>query len=273
MKFCYVDESGTGDEPYAVMVGVIVDAQRMRLTKVEWDFMLDGLRAVAGRPMKELHTRDFYSGNGPWRNLTGPVRAQMVGAVFDWLAARKHQIVFSSVTKTAFFAKVSTDTHLSSTKTIWRSLGLHLALAIQKNFQTQSNNKGNTVLVFDNEEREELRFTDLILDPPEWTDTYYRRGKKQERLDQLVDAPYFADSMHVPMLQVADFVAYFLRRYCELENGDAERFQGERQQVNSWAQKALGRSIAMSAMFPKNGRCPCANSFFDVAPACLRDRP
>lgn len=33
MKFCYVDESGTGDEPYAVMVGIVVDTQRMHVTK------------------------------------------------------------------------------------------------------------------------------------------------------------------------------------------------------------------------------------------------
>jgi len=31
MKFCYLDESGIGDEPYAVMVGIIVDAQRMHV--------------------------------------------------------------------------------------------------------------------------------------------------------------------------------------------------------------------------------------------------
>jgi|GEM_PF-2882739 hypothetical protein len=33
MKFCYFDESGMGEEPYLVIVGIIVDATRMHITK------------------------------------------------------------------------------------------------------------------------------------------------------------------------------------------------------------------------------------------------
>jgi len=44
MKFCYIDESGTGDEPYAVMIGVIVDSSRMHVTKKDWAELLSILR-------------------------------------------------------------------------------------------------------------------------------------------------------------------------------------------------------------------------------------
>jgi hypothetical protein len=272
MKFCYVDESGTGDEPYAVMVGVIVDAVRMRVTKAEWDGMLGHLKGIAGKPVKELHTRDFYSGNGAWRHLDGSTRSKMISAVFDWLAGRKHEIVYATVEKSRFFQVLETDERLKqSVKTLWRYLGLHLVLSIQKNFQKQPKNKGNTVLIFDKEEKEEMRFTDLVLDPPQWTDTYYGRTKKQQALDQLVDAPYFADSTHVPMLQVADFVAYFFRRHCELEAGKTERYAGERSQVAAWVSKALESSLPRSAMFPRKGRCECGDLYFKMAPTCLRD--
>ena len=40
MKFCYLDESGTGHEPFAVMVGIIVDSHRMHLTKKDWADLL-----------------------------------------------------------------------------------------------------------------------------------------------------------------------------------------------------------------------------------------
>ncbi len=43
VKFCYCDESGTGDEPLAMMVGVIVDAQRMHCTKHDWESLLSSL--------------------------------------------------------------------------------------------------------------------------------------------------------------------------------------------------------------------------------------
>lgn len=71
MKFAYIDESGTGDEPFAVMAGVIIDAQRMRPTKDEWISLLMALSEIAKREVKEFHTRDFYAGNKPWRGLAG----------------------------------------------------------------------------------------------------------------------------------------------------------------------------------------------------------
>jgi hypothetical protein len=68
MKLCYCDESGTGDEPIAVMVGVLVDSQRMHITKQDWNGLLVHLSNVANRQITELHTRDFYAGNGVFRD-------------------------------------------------------------------------------------------------------------------------------------------------------------------------------------------------------------
>ncbi len=127
------------------------------------------------------------------------------------------------------------------------------------------------MLVFDNEEREKIQFTDLVLRPPFWTDSYYSRAERQEPLDQLVDAPYFADSKDVALLQLADFVAFFLRRYAELENGDGERYAGEHRQVRRWAMQALDCSIGKSAIYPKKGRCRPADLFYEFAPSCLRE--
>ena len=99
MKFVYIDESGTGDEPYAVMVGVIVDAQRMRPTKNYWKDLLSALSDIIGKKIEEIHTRDFYSGNWKWRNLEGEKRAKIINTIFNWLRERKHDIVFTAVDK------------------------------------------------------------------------------------------------------------------------------------------------------------------------------
>jgi hypothetical protein len=269
VKFCYVDESGTGDEPYAVMVGIVVDAQRMRPTKLDWDGLLRLLGEMVGKPITEMHTRDFYSGNGPWRGIDGPVRARIIDTVLKWIGERKHQVVSCGVDKVRFFEECPSDPRFSEIQTLWRFLGLHLVLSVQKCHQKLPKNKGNTVLIFDNEEREQMRFTDLVLNPPAWTDTYYR-GKKQERLDQIVDAPYFADSRDVPLLQVADFVAYFLRRHAELEGGAQERYAGEQDKVSGWASQVLSRSMPQAMIYPKRGRCSCGDLFFEFAPTCIR---
>ena len=270
MKFCYVDESGTGDESYAVMVGVMVDALRMRPTKSDWDAVLEELSRLASRRIDEIHTRDFYAGNGPWRGLEGSIRAEVIDRVLDWLARRKHSLVYCAVDKDLWYREFPGDTRYGTVGTLWRFLGLHLALAIQKHNQRKRMNKGNTVLIIDNEERERVRFTDLILNPPDWTHSYYNKGHRQDALDQIVDAPYFADSRDIPLLQVADFVAFFLRRHLELEVGDPERYEGERARVGGWAAKALKRSIPRAAIYPRRDRCQCSQLFYDYAPTTVR---
>ena len=135
MKFCYIDESGTGDEPYAVMVGIVVDATRMRPTKAQWDGLLRELETIVGRPIEEIHTRDFYAGNGPWRKISGPQRAAIIGAVMDWIGNRKHTFVYTAVNKAKFFSEFPGDDRYGDIRTLWRFLGMHLVLTIQRQHQ------------------------------------------------------------------------------------------------------------------------------------------
>ena len=270
MKFCYVDESGTGSEPFAVMVGVLVDAHRMRPTKADWDGLLSNLSRIVEREITELHTRDFYAGNSPWRDLSGDQRSGVVDAVLRWLAERKHPILYSAVHKRLWHEEFCYDDRYAEINTLWRFLGFHLVLAIQRQMQHKKMNKGNTVLIVDNEERERTRFTDLVLSPPDWSNTYYDHCPRHEQLDQIIDTPYFADSQDVPLLQLADFLAFFLRRYAELEAGDAERYGGEKIKVSQWARAIRARVNSRAAVYPKRCRCACAEMFYYYAPACLR---
>ena len=104
MQFIYIDESGTGDEPVAVMVGVVADSYRMRLTKEHWSVLLKALSKIIGQKIDEIHTRDFYSGNTPWRDLNGKQRSAIIDAVFQWLQKRRHSIVYAAVDKAIFEA-------------------------------------------------------------------------------------------------------------------------------------------------------------------------
>ena len=212
MKFCYLDETGTGDEPIAVMAGVVTDASRMRVTKQHWSSLLEALSEIIGRTIREIHTSDFYSGNSPWRDLDGNQRSAIITSIFNWLRDRKHHVVYTGVNKQKFIDEFPKEPISEDVGSLWRFMGLHVALSLQKHFQREKKNKGNTVLVFDNEERERLHFTDLILNPPDWTDTYYSRDKKQEKLDQIVDVPHFVDSKDVGLIQLADFICFFFTK-------------------------------------------------------------
>ena len=99
MKVCYLDESGTGQEPVAVVAGVIVDSQRMHITKEHWGDLLDHLSGICGKKLQELHTKDFYAGSGPFKNLPGHERAEYISSIVEWLCERKHDILYSAVYK------------------------------------------------------------------------------------------------------------------------------------------------------------------------------
>jgi len=272
MKLCYCDETGTGEEPFAVLLGVVVDASRMHVTKDDWADFLKQLSERVGQEFNELHTRNFYAGSGIWKNLTGQQRSEVIDFFIDWFAERKHHVVFSAVDKARYQAMLGANQIQNEIDTVWKAMGFHVALAIQKHYQAEPKNKGNTIFIFDEEVKEETRFQKLILSPPAWSDSYYARGKKQEPLDQLVDAPYFADSKNVSLIQVADFLSYFVRRYIEIaQNVIPEKYAGEAQKVSAWFGKIKARTIPYQSMYPKRQRCPTADMFWNMAPACIRD--
>jgi hypothetical protein len=271
LKICYCDESGTGDEPIAVMAGIVVDSQRMHVTKDHWGELLGELSRIVGEPVSELHTRDFYPGNGVWHRLDGPMRANVITLIAEWLRDRKHHVVFSAVDKAAFRSSLGSGQIPAELSTLWRFLGMHIVLSVQREFQRQEKTKGHTLFIFDEEKQEHLVFADLVRNPPSWSDTYYSRTKKQPRLSHVIDVPYFADSRHVALIQLADFVAFFLRRHLEIKEGHSpERYPGEAARLDTWVQLIAGRSITASSMYPTRDRCACADLFYAHAPLAAR---
>jgi len=89
MKLGYCDETGTGEEPYAVLHGVVVDASRMHVTKADWASFLSQLSEMVGQDFQELHTRNFYPGSGIWKKLTGQQgEAEKLSGWFKKIKAR-----------------------------------------------------------------------------------------------------------------------------------------------------------------------------------------
>lgn len=270
MKFCYLDESGTGDEPFAIMVGVIVDGQRMHITKKDWVSLLKALSDYAGRQITEFHTRDFYSGNGPWRSIDGKMRAGIISAILKWLKERKHKISFCGIDKEKYFKDYGTVEKLQDIGSLWCMLGLHQILMIQKQHQNVGGSKGHVVFIFDEEVKEKNRIIDLVSSPPAWTDTYYGRRTKDESLSQVIDVPYFGDSEKVGLLQVADLIAYVIRRYVEIkENKVSPRYHDELERIDDWMKLISELSLPSQSRYMKTQRCECADLFYMYAPNSL----
>lgn len=270
MKFVYIDESGIdAEKTFAVMSGVIVDAYRMHITKNDWGKLLSSLSRYLGVTVDEIHTRDIYPGNGIWRNIDGPKRAAIFNVILDWFNERKHEIVFSAVNKDIFNKDFTKEPFSNDIGTLWRFLALHISLSVQKYHKPIRGNKGNTVLIFDEQNRERDNFTELIFKPPDWTDTYYKRGIRENKLNQIIDVPYFGNSKFVWLIQLADFVCFFLRRYIELTMGEKPDYDNETDLISNWATIILNNSVPKNMIYLSRGRCDCADLFYRYAPSCL----
>jgi len=278
MQFVYLDESGTGSEPISVMAGVVVDSYRMRPTKSDWNDLLKQLSKIVGREIYEIHTREFYSGNSPWRELRGEQRAKIITKIFTWLHERKHQIVYTAVHKERFLQDFNNDERLQELGSLWQFMAMHIALSLQKKYQgaprgqnRKINPKGTIVLIFDHEHREQEQFTSLLLSPPDWTDEYYDKKPNQEKMSQIIDVPHFVNSKQVGLIQLADFICFFLRRHIELQMGLIQpAYNDEVEKIGNWIKLILSRSIPRNNIFLKKGRCECAKLFYRYAPETIK---
>ena len=271
MKFCYIDESGTGNEPIAVMVGIIVDAYRMKPTKEGWDTRFNRLTGHFKLNIDELHAKDLFRNRKAWRSLDGKTKSGIVDDFIDWFGTRGHNIVYSSIMKDEYDSLSKKDVRLNEIGSLWRFLGTHLLLAVQKNMAKKKNNKGNTVFIFDNKETDKIRFTDLVLRAPTWTDSFYKKTKKEDRLNQIIDVPHFVDSKHVGLIQLADLFAYIIRRHLEIAEGlIPEKFEGEGERMKIWFDKLQALTISKSAMYPKQNLCDTAKLIIALAPNTIK---
>jgi hypothetical protein len=272
MKFCYFDESGMGNEPYLVVAGIIVDAQRMHITKDAWADFLDYLSNASGRRVHEFHSRDFYRGNGVWHGIDGAERTRLIEAVLSWVQRRKHKCLFAGLNKAEFSSRVATDDRLKQFKSMWCAAAMHCTLQVQKHHQREAKTKGHSVLIFDREVMGETGLSMLIHNPPSWLDTYYGRDAKQTALDQIVDVPFFADSRHVLLAQVADLFAYILRTSAEIQDGLlSEQYENEGAKMLRWSEKIAQLALPRASRYPAKGRCQAAALFWNLAPASIRD--
>ncbi|MDZ7695909.1 MAG: DUF3800 domain-containing protein [Deltaproteobacteria bacterium] len=272
MKFCYFDESGMGSEPYLVVAGIVVDASRMHVTKDAWSDFLDALSKAAGRRVYEFHSREFYRGNGVWHGTDGAERARVIQAILAWVENRKHKCVFSGIAKSVYRKKLKKDERLKQFKSMWCAAAMHCTLQVQKQHQREAKTKGHSVLIFDREVSEESDLSLLIHKPPQWIDTYYSRSKGQTALDQIVDVPFFADSKHILLAQVADLFAYILRTSSEIQDGLLnEKYKNEGKKMREWSERISKIALPRSNRYPARGRCQATQLFWDLAPEPIRN--
>jgi hypothetical protein len=103
-------------------------------------------------------------------------------------------------------------------------------------------------------------------------DTFYNRRNEQTALDQIVDVPFFADSRHILLAQVADLFAYILRTSAEIEDGQlGEKYKDEGKKMRAWSKRIAEVAFPRSSRYPTKKPCPIAQLFWNLAPLPIRE--
>jgi Protein of unknown function (DUF3800) len=244
MKVCYVDESGNQPtDPCLIMVGLLVDAVRLNRTREEFDDIFEMVSGHFDEELRELKGSKILFGRDRWRKIDPSIRKSVTERMCSWLSERKHHLVLSAIDK-AKFEKQKNASLPEFTNDPWLSAAVHVALQLQKNNQGKSHNKGLTFLVFDENKAKADILADLLWDVPRWTDDYYTKKSKQERLDQLIDSAFTVKSHHAGLVQIADLYAFILRRFVEFcDFGVPEEWSGEKQLINGYVDLLRSRLL------------------------------
>lgn len=272
MFLAYADESGfvgarpDPNQPIQALAALLVNTRRMHKTSAEFREILTILREH-DIPLEELKAEEIYGGRGPWEHVDGEPRHRIFDIYLRWVESRGHKIVISLVDNQRFFDLKEEGSQIAAWLEVPYVAGaLHVALAIQRKQQTWKENKGKTVLIYDEQLQYQNKVMEIVAQPSEKTDPYYKYGGKKERLDQIIDTAYYACSHFSILVQVADTIAFIARRHAELcSYGFDERFDGECTRIENWIERIQRHLIERRHVYPP-GQVPIISFYKTIAP-------
>ncbi len=239
MKFAYIDESGSdGEGDVFTMAGLLVDAYRLRRYTTEFDTKLRNFRLLHPDAPQDFKTKKFINGSGGWRQVDANDRKQFLTDCVD-LVVECGKVYAYGMSFTAFSNALSGAEDLPQHQNnYWLACSMLVASLIQKKNQKETNNKGLTVLIFDDNKMHMPKLSDGIYLANPWYDGLYAlprtvRGntiwavKANDRFDHIINTAFAIKSEHSSLVQIADMLSYIYRRHLELYN-DNEAYPGEK---------------------------------------------
>jgi len=213
-----------------------------------------------------------YGGQKEWKGCEDVKRVSAIENVLDFLSSKPISIVFSATHMLSWDGRLQANCPMArALQYRWLSQAFHVALSVNKANRNIKANKGKTIMIFDRGAGHEIALANLLVSPPTWSDTYYAREKKEEALGEIIDTSFFVDSSHAPLIQLADTVAFIIRRYAEMNDIDPkERYPGEFSRIEHWMDMLKPKIQDSAHRYKKVKRCPAGDLFWDIAPPSLR---
>lgn len=274
MYICYVDESGhcgrkfNPKQPVEVVCGVLTDVSKLFKTQREHTALLRDLG------LGELKSADAYRGRKEWGAVAPTERDALFEKLMNWADERKCKIIPCPIDAERFFSDKEADGEISKRLVNPYEAGaINVVLALQRLQKSKKNNKGKTLVVFDEQQDHDENLLRILSGDLAFTDPYtgYRlrpRARNQEpRLDQIIDVPHFSKSHLAVLIQIADFAAFIMCRYLAIAiYGRDESYAGEREKIVEWHRRIGTYRVPHTATDPPGSADICKYFRNDVRP-------
>ncbi|MBN8684406.1 MAG: DUF3800 domain-containing protein [Chitinophagales bacterium] len=247
MYACYIDESGhcgeklNPQQPVEVLFGVVTDVTKLFKTNREHNGMLKILEDE-NIPITEVKSANIYRGRGDWQGVKPERRVEFIDQVLSWAVARTCKFIVCPIDSSKFFdRKAKGCRYANLLKYPYEAGAVNVVLALQRDKAGKKNNKGKTLVVFDEQGGHDKNLSAIFDLDLSFSDGYtgYRcppRAKnKPPRLEEVIDIPFFSKSHISPLIQVADLGAFVVNRYLLLTvYGKPESYQNELEVITKW---------------------------------------
>lgn len=213
MLICYLDESGnTGrrlddpGQPIHLIAAVLVREDRVRIMSDR----LDALAAAAPttRPLIEYRGQEIFGGTGPWRDVQPRMRIREYAKALSVLGEVDAAVAHASISKIRLAAMGGhslPNPHLHALQFLTEAIQIWIAEQLDPLCQ-------RVMLVADENHEQEKYAYDLICDMQTIGGPVIDSIKPTVKLDNFVDAIYFTKSDQNRGVQLADLVAFIIRR-------------------------------------------------------------
>ncbi|MBN2840128.1 MAG: DUF3800 domain-containing protein [Coriobacteriia bacterium] len=279
MYICYVDESGhcgkktNPQQPVQVMCGVVSDLTKLFKTQREHAEII-GILNKYGIPLSELKGSEAYRGRGHWKNVPAAARDTVYETILGWAAERSCKFIVCPIDSATFFSKKSAGCADSARLCYpYEASALNVLLALQRFHEPKKNNKGRTVVVFDEQLDHDSNLLSIVAGDLAFTDSYtgYNAASKAKskppRLDQVVDVPHFSKSHLAVLIQVADWAAFVANKYLLLTvYNQPEAYPGELEKIEGWY-KRVGDALVTHTAIDPPGKVGLQAYYRSVRPA------
>lgn len=264
MKFLYVDESGNrNDDRFLTFFGVQIDAYKLKAAMRVARPILRDVADAFPENLNELKTSRMVNGCGGWRHVEPATRKQLFRRLCGFLA-NVSGVGLLYVLDRERYASAGVDRPQWAT-TPWMTGAISIAMFAQSLNQVAKNNKGLTVLIFDDNKVELPKLSAFLVESCPDVDEFYGRSGKAEPFDHIVDTAFAIKSEQSELVQVSDACAYAIRRKAELElGGEEEAWKGEQDFIHQVCSEFAPRVRFPARTWVASPHCRCAEWVRDV---------